>query len=170
MKTKNLLIVAVAAIILSACNSNSGSKNNDASETNSVEKTVVENSHSESKVVYLTNETFKEKVFDYEAGGDWKYEGDVPCIVDFYADWCGPCKRIAPVLDELSKEYDGKIMIYKVDTDKQQKVASAFGIRSIPSILFVPMQGQPQMAQGALPKENLVSAIDEVLLGQKEES
>jgi len=113
---------------------------------------------------HLTKETFLEKVFNYEENKDWKYEGDLPCIIDFYADWCGPCKMVAPILEELSKEYEGKIHIYKVDTEDQQELAAAFGIRSIPSILFVPMDEQPQMAQGALPKATFKKAIEEVLL------
>ncbi|MCC5927620.1 MAG: thioredoxin [Cyclobacteriaceae bacterium] len=111
---------------------------------------------------------FLEKVFNYEKNQDWKYEGDIPCIIDFYADWCGPCKMIAPILEELAAEYEGKIKIYKVDTEAEQELAGAFGIRSIPSILFVPMEGQPQMAQGALPKNTFKKAIDEVLLANQE--
>ena len=113
---------------------------------------------------YLTAQTFKEKVFNYETNKEWKYEGEVPCIIDFYADWCGPCKMIAPTLVELAEEYDGKIMIYKVDTEKEQELASVFGIRSIPSLLFVPKEGQPQMSVGALTKEGFVQAINDVLL------
>lgn len=115
------------------------------------------------KVIHLDDDTFKEKVFDYTKGGDWKFEGDKPVIVDFYADWCGPCKRIAPILKELQKEYGDAIQIYKVDTDMSPAVSSAFGIKSIPSLLFVPMKGKPTMAQGALPKETFVKAIDDVL-------
>jgi thioredoxin len=115
-------------------------------------------------IEHLTKETFFEKVFNYEENKDWKYEGDLPCIIDFYADWCGPCKMVAPVLEELAKEYDGKINIYKVDTEDQQELAGAFGIRSIPSMLFCPKEGQPQMAIGALPKDSLIKAIDDVLL------
>jgi len=116
---------------------------------------------------HLTKETFVEKVFNFEANKDWKFEGDLPCIIDFYADWCGPCKMVAPVLEELSKEYNGKINIYKVDTEDQQELSSAFGIRSIPSMLFCPKEGQPQMAVGALPKDSLIKAIDDVLLSTK---
>lgn len=111
----------------------------------------------------LTKDTFKQKVFDYEKNKDWKYEGALPAIVDFYADWCGPCRMVSPVLEELSKEFAGKITIYKVDTDKEQELASVFGIRSIPSILFIPKDGQPQMAMGALPKEAFKDAIAKVL-------
>lgn len=112
---------------------------------------------------HLTKETFKEKIFDYEAKKDWDYQGELPAIIDFYADWCGPCKMVAPILEELSKEYEGKINIYKIDTEKERELAGAFGIQSIPSILFIPGEGQPQMAAGALPKQALVEAIQNVL-------
>ena len=112
----------------------------------------------------LTLETFKEKVYDFEKNNEeWKYEGDKPAIIDFYADWCQPCKMIAPILDELDKEYDGKINIYKVNTEEQHELSAIFGIQSIPSLLFVPMDEQPQMAQGALPKDALVKAFKDVL-------
>ena len=113
---------------------------------------------------HLTIETFKSKVFNFEQNKDWKYEGELPCIIDFYADWCGPCKMVAPVLEELAGEYKDKVSIYKIDTEKELELAAMFGIRSIPSILFVPKEGQPQMTMGALPKEGFVQAINEVLL------
>jgi len=112
---------------------------------------------------HLTKQSFQEKVFDFEKNKEWSFAGDIPCIVDFYADWCGPCKMVAPVLEDLSKEFAGKINIYKVNTDREQELASVFGIRSIPSILFVPKEGKPQMAMGAMPKEAFVQAITEVL-------
>ena len=115
------------------------------------------------KLEHLTNETFKEKVFNYEASKDWKFEGEIPAIVDFYADWCGPCKTIAPILEELQSEYADKLNIYKVNTEEQRELASVFGIQSIPSVLFIPKEGQPQMAMGALPKETFKQAIAEVL-------
>jgi len=111
----------------------------------------------------LTKETFLEKVFNYEQNKEWKFEGELPCIIDFYADWCGPCKMVGPVLKELAEEYQGKLNIYKVDTDAQQELATAFGIQSIPRILFVPLNGKPQMSAGALPKNALKKAISEVL-------
>ncbi|TFG58007.1 MAG: thioredoxin [Spirochaetales bacterium] len=111
----------------------------------------------------LTKETFKEKVFDFETEKDWNYKGELPCIVDFYADWCMPCKMVAPVLEDLSKEYDGKLHVYKVDTENEQELAAIFGIQSIPSLLFVPLEGKPQMAMGALPKESFKNAIRDVL-------
>ena len=113
---------------------------------------------------FLTKETFKEKVFDFENNKERKFEGDKPCLIDFYADWCGPCKMLAPILEELDKEYNGKINIYKVDTEAEQELAGVFGIRSIPSMLFCPSEGQPQMAVGMLPKENLKQTISDVLL------
>jgi thioredoxin 1 len=115
---------------------------------------------------HLTKETFISKVFDYENNPEWKFAGELPCLVDFYADWCGPCKMIAPVLEELAEEYKGKINIYKVDTEEQQELAGVFGIRSIPSLLFCPSAGAPQMAMGALPKDSFKKAIDDILLKQ----
>ena len=111
----------------------------------------------------LTKETFLEKVFNYEKNKEWAFKGKVPAIIDFYADWCGPCKMIAPILEELSEEYGDKINIYKVDTEAEQELAAAFAIRSIPSMLFIPMDEQPQMSNGALPKQNLKELIKEVL-------
>ena len=115
---------------------------------------------------HLTKATFTEKVFNFEANQDWKFEGKLPCIIDFYADWCGPCKMVAPILEELSAEYAGKVNIYKIDTEAEQELAGVFGIRSIPSMLFCPVDGQPQMAVGALPKDSLIKAIDDVLLNK----
>ena len=111
----------------------------------------------------LTKETFKTKVFNYEENTEWKFEGDLPCLIDFYADWCQPCKIVIPILEELSDEYKGKINIYRVDTEDQQELAAVFGIRSIPSLLFVPMEDQPQMAMGALPKDTFEKAIKDIL-------
>lgn len=111
----------------------------------------------------LNKNTFKEKVFDYENNEQWEYKGDKPAIIDFYADWCAPCKMLTPVLEDLSKSYEGKVKIYKVDTEKEQELAGMFGIRSIPSILFIPVDDKPQMANGALPKETLEKLIKEVL-------
>lgn len=116
---------------------------------------------------HLTKESFQKKVFNYELNKDWKFEGELPCLIDFYADWCQPCKTVAPILEDLSKEFEGKINIYKIDTEKEQELAGAFGISSIPSILFCPKDAQPQMLTGALPKENFRQVINEVLLGVK---
>jgi thioredoxin len=116
---------------------------------------------------HLTKETFLEKVFNFEQNKDWKFEGELPCLIDFYADWCQPCKMVAPILEELAEEYKGKINIYKIDTESEQELAAAFGIRSIPSLLFCPKDGQPQMAMGALPKDTFKKAIDDILLKEK---
>lgn len=114
-------------------------------------------------VEHLTKTTFLNKVFNYEKNKVWKFEGEKPCIIDFYADWCGPCKIVAPVLEELAKDFVGKIDVFKVNTEEEQELASAFGIKSIPSFLFVPSDGQPQMAMGALPKETFIKAFKDVL-------
>ena len=114
-------------------------------------------------VEHLTKETFLNKVFNYEVNKEWKFEGEKPCIIDFYADWCAPCKIVSPVLEELADDFDGKIDVFKVNTEEEQELASAFGIKSIPSFLFVPSEGQPQMAMGALPKETFVKAFKDVL-------
>jgi thioredoxin len=111
---------------------------------------------------HLTLETFKTKVFNYEVNQDWKFEGDKPCLIDFYANWCGPCKMVAPILEELAEEYKGKIDIYKVNTEEEQQLAAMFGIQSIPSLLFVPVDGQPQMALGALPKDTFKKAFKDI--------
>ena len=112
---------------------------------------------------HLTLDTFKEKVFNFEANKEWKFEGKVPAIIDFYADWCSPCKMIAPILEELQIAYGTKLTIFKVNTEEERELAGMFGIQSIPSLLFIPVEGQPQMAQGALPKATFISAIEDVL-------
>ncbi len=114
-------------------------------------------------VEHLTEQTFKVKVFDFDTNKEWKYTGTLPCIVDFYANWCGPCRAVAPILEELQKEFAGKLYIYKVNTDEQQRLSSVFGIQSIPSLLFVPLQGQPQMSMGAMDKTSFKKVIAEVL-------
>ena len=107
---------------------------------------------------------FKDKIFDFESGEEWKYKGTEPAVIDFYADWCGPCKAIAPVLEELSEAYNGKLTIYKIDTDKETELSQLFGIQSIPTLLFIPMEGNPMMQRGALPKNVLQNIIEEKLL------
>jgi thioredoxin 1 len=116
------------------------------------------------ETVQLTAQDFREKIFDYEKEEDWKYKGERPAIIDFYAEWCGPCKSIAPVLEELAIEYSDKLIIYKIDTDKEQELSSLFGIQSIPTLLFIPMQGTLMVQKGALPKKVLKQVIDEKLL------
>ncbi len=114
--------------------------------------------------VHLNKQLFTEKVFDFENNSEWKFAGSRPAVIDFWAPWCGPCRTVGPILDELSKEYEGRVDIYKVNVDDEQEVAGVFGIRSIPSMLFVPTSGQPKMAVGALPKDALKEAIEHELL------
>lgn len=114
--------------------------------------------------IKMTAQDFKDKVFDYSGTEDWKYKGELPAIIDFYADWCGPCRMVAPVLEELSKEYEGKIVIYKVDTEKEFELSSIFGIQSIPTFLFIPTESDPMMQPGALPKKAFQQIIEERLL------
>lgn len=151
-----LLMLFITGLTFSSCNGQA--KNNQEKEQIKKETKM--------KTIHLNKIDFLKKVANYEANpGEFKYLGDKPALIDFYADWCGPCKAIAPVLEELADEYDGEIYIYKINTEEEQELAALFGIRSIPSLLFVPMgDEQPQMAQGALPKPTLKEAIDKVLL------
>jgi thioredoxin 1 len=114
--------------------------------------------------VRLTADVFKSDIFDYTTEKEWKYKGTLPAIIDFYADWCGPCKMVAPILEALSDEYKDQLVIYKVDTEVEMELSSVFRIRSIPSILFIPMDGQPMMQAGALPKATLKNIIDKELV------
>ena len=138
---KYLIIILMQLLVLSACGQ-SGSTSN---------------------VIHLNEAQFKAKVFDYDKSETWSYKGDKPAIIDFYADWCRPCRELAPTIEELANEYEGEIYVYKVDVQKEQALASAFGIQSIPTILFVPQEGKPQVSQGALPKSQLKNIIKDVL-------
>lgn len=125
------------------------------------------NEVAEGKVIYLTTADFKKMIYDYEKDGDnWVYKGKLPAIIDFYADWCRPCKMVAPIMEELAKEYKGQIIIYKVNTDKEKELASIFQIRSIPSILYIPKSGKPSMDMGAKTKEAYKQIIDKTLLNK----
>jgi thioredoxin 1 len=115
-------------------------------------------------VVQLTNEGFKKLVFNYDAGREWKYEGTMPAIIDFYADWCGPCRQLSPMVEEFAKKYEGKIIVYKVNTDKEPALSKSMGITGLPSLLFIPVKGTPQMSMGLLSRESLLKAITDVLL------
>ena len=110
----------------------------------------------------ITTQQFKELVFDYTKSQTWQYKGDKPCIIDFYADWCRPCRFVSPIMEELAKEYNGQIYFYKINVDNEREVAQVFGIRSIPSVLFCPVKGQPRMAVGAMPKESYIKAISDI--------
>ena len=158
MKSKFIILGVLSAIVLAAC-TNTNKQDNQEIKSEQIETNMTQ------KTINLTKAEFLTKVANYEQNPEkWKYLGDKPCIIDFYADWCGPCKMVAPILEELADEYKDEVYIYKVDTEAEQELAAAFGIRSIPSILFCPMGEQPQMAQGALPKDGFKKAIDEVLL------
>ncbi|OFY17572.1 MAG: thiol reductase thioredoxin [Bacteroidetes bacterium GWF2_33_38] len=112
---------------------------------------------------HLTKLTFIEKVFDYEKNKEWKFKGNTPVIIDFYADWCGPCKKMSPILEQLNKEYDGKIIFYKIDTQKEQELANVFGITGIPAFLFIPVEGEPQMSMGYSDKPTFEKTITDIL-------
>ena len=114
----------------------------------------------------LTNDQFKEKIWNYDTDKEWKYLGDKPAIIDLYATWCGPCKRLAPILEEIQKEYGSKIQIYKVDTDKEKQLSNLFNVSSIPLMVFIPKKGEPYLVTGLRPKEQLVEIINDKLMGQ----
>ncbi len=162
MRRKIILMLMLATLTFVSCgNSTDKEKQTKEEQKNS----TVNKKENKMKTINLSKSEFLTKVMNYEQNPqEWKYLGDKPCIIDFYADWCGPCKMVAPLLEELAKEYDGEIYVYKIDTEKEQELAQAFGIRSIPSLLFVPMNEQPQMVMGALPKSELKKAIDDILL------
>lgn len=151
-----LIIMAAALLGFTSCTQ--------AAQNNEQQDVKQTNKETKMTTIHLTKEEFLTKVFNYEKETEWKYLGDKPAIVDFYATWCGPCKAIAPVLEELAAEYGNEIYIYKIDTEQEQELAAAFNIRSIPTLLFIPKDGQPQMSMGAMPKASLKEAIEKVLL------
>lgn len=164
MKKATILTTTALIFTLASCNNTNQKTVANIKETKQ-ETNITRTDNNMAKTIHLTRSDFLTKVANYETNPEkWVYLGDKPCIIDFYADWCGPCKMVAPILEELAAEYEGEIYIYKVDTEAEQQLAADFGIRSIPSILFCPMGEAPQMAQGALPKDAFKQAIDEVLL------
>jgi thioredoxin len=160
---KNLILTTLLAVFaLTAGCANQGNENKSLAVNNP-------SAADEGKTVTINRQQFLDLVYNYEVNPDeWVYEGKLPAIVDFYADWCAPCRIIAPILDELAEEYKGKIKIYKVDTEREKDLARAFNIRSIPTLLFIPGEGRPQISQGALPKETLKQVIDNFLLAETE--
>jgi thioredoxin len=164
---KTWLLIILIALFFFGCSGTSGSKEGDNSNktTSMATDSETKTASSAKKPEHLTAQTFKLKVMDYDKNPkQWVFTGDKPCIVDFYADWCRPCRMIAPILEELATEYQGRINIYKVDTDDQKELASVFGIESLPTVLFVPMQGNPSSQKGAMTKESYKKIIDEFLL------
>jgi len=166
MKNFRTILLLLGVVLAVSC-SNSTETNAQDKQSTPAEKHEAE----EGKTIHMNKEMFIKQVMDFEINKEqWVYLGDKPAIIDFYADWCKPCKLIAPIMDELAEEYKGQIYIYKVDTQVERELASVFGIRSIPAVLFIPMKGQPQMATGALPKETFKSVIDDFLLKSPDEN
>ncbi|MEI6124134.1 MAG: thioredoxin domain-containing protein [Bacteroidota bacterium] len=153
---KKLYLLILLSFIIVSCNNISNNK--DVEANNKQSETVIV------KPEHLDEVAFRTKVFDFTSGKEWNYLGDKPCIIDFYADWCSPCRRLAPILEELAQEYRGQIYIYKVNTEKNPNVSAYFGITSIPAVFFCPMNAQPQTMVGLYPKEDYVKVINEVLL------
>lgn len=170
MKKIALVVVLFSGLMIISCGNTSGEKSPAGGSGQTVATQPVASvpdmpEGEEGKVIHLTKATFLKKVWNYEKNPDkWIYEGDKPCMIDFYADWCKPCKIVAPIMDELAAEYKGKIYVYKIDTQVERELAQVFNVTSIPRVLFVPKNGEPQMSVGALPKPTFVQAINEVLL------
>jgi len=178
MKKLALSITAIALLALSCSNGSAGTpektdQNSPVVTTAAVGQAAADLSSESGKPVHLTKQDFLEKVMNYEKNPtEWVYKGDLPAIIDFYADWCGPCRRAAPILEELAKEYEGKIYVYKVDTEKEKELAAVFGIQSIPAFLYVPQSGKPVMASGIAQTDEETKAlfkryIEEILLKQE---
>ena len=125
---------------------------------------TIKESDNKVTIVYLTKETFKQMVFNYDKNKEWKYEGTKPAIIDFYASWCPPCKQLSPLVEEIAQEYSGKIVVYKVDTDKEKILAQHLGISGLPTLLFIPAKGKPQASMGFIPKETIIKTINNILL------
>jgi len=173
MKKIVFISIALVAFIVGSCTNPNTSGTSDQSSDQNIKTELTsdvvtgDGKTEEGKVIMLTKDNFKKLVWDYEKNPEaWVYEGDLPCMIDFYADWCKPCKMVAPIMDELAEEYKGQIYVYKIDTQVERELASVFQVTSIPRVLFVPMNDQPQMSVGALPKPTFVQAIEEVLLAK----
>jgi len=151
MKRKIFLLLVISSLFFINCKS----ENPSSGDSKNTSGSAVEN---------LTADNFKKMVFNYEVNKEWKYEGSKPAIIDFYADWCAPCRQLSPLVDEIAKEYAGKIVVYKVDTEKERALAQSMGISGLPTLLFIPAEGKPQVSMGFIPKEDLVKAVNEVLL------
>lgn len=163
---KKLLFIFMVTPILVLTNCKAGSSKNPGSNPDSTSITA-NSSVAKGQIIHLSNEAFKKKVFNYEVNKTWKYEGTQPAIIDFYADWCGPCRKMSPIIEEIAKEYAGKIVVYKVDTDAEAILSQNMGISSLPTLIFIPAEGQPQASMGLITKEMLVKAINDILLNKK---
>lgn len=163
MKSLRKYVIAAVALLLGLVSLNVYAQQSAEKSATSTDAKQTKNAN----VMELTKAEFLKKVYNYETQKEWKYQGDKPCILDFYATWCGPCRMLSPHLDALAKEYKGKIYVYKINVDKERDLAAAFGASSIPLIIFVPMNGQPQANRGYLPKDDLENAINTVLLKKK---
>ncbi|MBC8595054.1 redoxin domain-containing protein [Oscillospiraceae bacterium N12] len=152
-KVLSLVALVMISVIIYAFN-DEGAKVNQESK----------NEVKDSEVVVMDKDMFIKDVFDYQTSQEWKYKGDKPAIIDLYADWCGPCRSTAPIMKSLAKEYAGKIVIYKVNVDKEKELAALFNATSIPLFVFIPMKGEPQLFRGAADKATYKKAIDEFLL------
>lgn len=151
MKTAIFIAVLGTSLFFSNCNAGNLSHEDKKSTSNEA-------------VIQLSTDGFKKMIFNYEVNKEWKYEGTKPVIIDFYADWCSPCRELSPLLEEIAKEYEGKIVVYKVNTDKERVLAQSLGITNLPTLLYIPAKGKPQVTLGLIPKEQIVKAIKEILL------
>ena len=163
-----LLALLLTVVGTSACNSRSASGQATRTDT-LLNKAAVSPTDTlpQGEVIVMTKALFIERVFDYEKSSEWKYKGELPAIIDLYADWCGPCRRVAPIMQELAREYAGRIVIYKVNVDKERELAALFQANSIPTFVFIPTDELPQLMQGATTKENYKQAIDTFLLKEQ---
>ncbi len=164
MKNIALILFLLAAPFFISCSNTIGSEQNNG-KSEAVSMAGDGQNKSNAKPEFLTYDEFLKKIWNFEKNPQqWSYEGDVPCVIDFYADWCGPCKRVAPIMAELAKKYNGKLKVYKINVDKERKLASVFQVRSIPSVLFVPKKGKPMMQVGAMQRDDYFKVVDEQLL------
>ncbi|MBN3034846.1 MAG: thiol reductase thioredoxin [Bacteroidales bacterium] len=160
--TRLILFIFAGLLMMTSCQQSG----NVEETTDHAARPAVNEQTADIKPEFLTAKTFREKVWDYQAEpAQWVYKGEIPCIIDFYADWCKPCRMVAPIMDDLADIYSGRVKVYKIDTDKERELATVFQITSIPAILFSPMEGKPALQPGALSKENYISIIDEFVLG-----
>jgi len=169
MKRHYLLFIAAAVMIIGSCSGTPKEKTGESKTETGLAVAVSDKTEAHSTAM-LTKADFLTKVMNYEKNqAEWVFEGDKPCLIDFYADWCAPCRTTSPILEELAKEYEGKINIYKIDTEKERELAAVFGVQSLPTFLFVPMEGKPTMSSGIArtaeeTKDMFRKQIDELLL------